>query len=123
MLSSTYASPTVHRLLPTAFDRCAAMITVSEGSRRDIVRLWPRLTMSKDSRSSVTASRNDMSRISAEQPRKASGLQLYMYTAAVLYPTLYEGFGLPALEAHVPLLQKQPGTLTASAAFDRRVPA
>lgn len=32
-----------HRLIPAAFRKCAAVITISESSRRDILDLWPNL--------------------------------------------------------------------------------
>jgi hypothetical protein len=31
------------RLLPSAYARCAAIVTISESSRRDILRIWPHL--------------------------------------------------------------------------------
>jgi glycosyltransferase involved in cell wall biosynthesis len=159
------------RLLPSAYRRCAAIITVSETSRRDIVSMWPNLrdkihVVSHGIEESYLASRigplsEPLLRLGVRRPyllymggaaprkrlqwaiRVLEGLgdsevrliacgvdeaiqdrfrsavredvrsqvyfvpfvpdehmpALYQNAAAVLYPTLYEGFGLPALEA------------------------
>jgi glycosyltransferase involved in cell wall biosynthesis len=161
----------VDGVLPRAFRKCAAVITDSESSRRDLVRLWPSLgpkmhviPLGVDD-SYLEASPDGLSPslrasgvrppyllyLGGEIPRKRldwalavlAGLgdadvnlvvcglagpaqdrvrertptalrgrlcllpfvsetdmpRLYQNAAAVLYPTLYEGFGLPVLEA------------------------
>jgi glycosyltransferase involved in cell wall biosynthesis len=159
------------RLLPLAYRKCAAVITVSECSRRDILALWPDFHeklyvvphgMADRYQQQSARTPNDPLRaigirrpyllyVGGELPRKrlawairilealadarvnlvVCGLEeashdriretiphdirpqvllapfisetdmpcLYRDAAAVLYPTLYEGFGLPALEA------------------------
>ena len=159
------------RLLPAALARCAAVITISESSRRDIVAMWPALEpkitviphgigdeylsdSSEQGVSELQASlqgRPYIAYLGGPLPRKrfdwalevlrASGLpslelvacgfgaaardnvrsklpaelagrvhfapflsdkhllSLYKGARAVLYPTLYEGFGFPAIEA------------------------
>lgn len=159
------------RLLPRAFEKCAAMITVSESSRHDILRLWPELDTKlrvipngvsdlylsvrpgpvSERLASLGVRRPYLLYVGGEIPRKrltwalqvfealgepnlslvVCGLDerhregvtgrvrpdrrggvvllpfvheeempcLYMNAVAVIYPTLYEGFGLPALEA------------------------
>ena len=159
------------RLLPSAFKRCAAIITISESSRRDILRTWPMLEeklhviphgindayleASIDSRCGTLAEigvrRPYLLYMGGSNPRKrldwairvlegladsrvslvACGVEkatqektralirdelrpqvhftpfvaestmpsLFQNAVAVLYPTLYEGFGFPALEA------------------------
>lgn len=159
------------RVLPAAFKRSAAIVTISEGSRSDIVRLWPALQEKTHvvpdgvGEAYLSASAGDVARVVEQyglrQPfvlyfggtnarkrldwafevmerlndptvqlavcgveasqheiwrTRASGSireqvrflpyvpeadmpSLYSGAATVLYPTLYEGFGLPALEA------------------------
>ncbi len=159
------------KLLPAAYRKCAAIITISESSRRDIVRHWPELEeklhviyhgiephyldVKPDSNSGVLSSMGVRTPyllyFGGEIPRKrldwaiktwskiedetlqlvVCGVELgshekileqvpealrsrFVMTSfvpeesmptliqnavAVLYPTLYEGFGLPALEA------------------------
>jgi len=158
-------------LLPAALHRCAAVITISESSKRDIVAKWPALAskttviphgigdeyLAADApaaRSELQqsvgtrpylvylggpierkrfswavqvlqacgqpdlqlvacgfgAAAHEQARQSVPEPLRArihfapflSNLQLlalYRGAAAVLYPTLYEGFGFPAIEA------------------------
>ena len=159
------------RLLPAAYRRCAAIITISESSRRDIVNMWPVLqdklhviphgindSYLEDSIRPPCESFQDIGvrfpyllYMGGSNPRKrldwairvleeladprvslvACGVDkttqerirqtmreelrpqvcfapfvaeatmpcLYQNAVAVLYPTLYEGFGFPALEA------------------------
>jgi glycosyltransferase involved in cell wall biosynthesis len=165
------AGPYRDRLLPWAFQRCAKIITISQHSRNDISRLWPRLTdkirviphgVSDDFlHCSPVPLRQTLRDIGVRQPyllylggttprkrldwtlelydaldRADIGLvvcgvprqahdeyrqhlapdhrarilfapflpaedmpSLYQNALAVLYPTLYEGFGFPALNA------------------------
>lgn len=159
------------RLLPAAYRKCAAVITISESSRRDILELWPELEPKlhviphgideayldvepaslTENLKSLGIREPYLLYFGGEDPRKRllwamqvfetldePALQLvvcgvtpenqlrllahvkpelrgsvcfapfvgedemprlYQNAAAVLYPTLYEGFGLPALEA------------------------
>jgi glycosyltransferase involved in cell wall biosynthesis len=176
------------RLLPAAYRRAAALITISETSRRDILARWPELKP----KLYLVANGVDERYLDAEpdylpldvggraigepfvlyvggaEPRKrltwalqtwwnlpsstpatmvVCGLEaaaheairqmvprhlhdrlvlapfigeedmprLYMRAAAVLYPTLYEGFGLPVVEAHAvgtPVLFSDVGSLS-----------
>ena len=162
-----------HRLLPAAYKRAGAVLTISETSRRDIVARWPELESRlhvvspgvdaryldavPDRRDIVVGSRivrepyllylggsDPRKRLdwalqvwSAASTRHAASLvvcglrldehshvlatvpserrerlylapfvaeeempRLYLRASAVLYPTLYEGFGLPVVEAH-----------------------
>lgn len=176
------------RLLPDAYHRAAAIITISDNSRRDIVARWPALKPKlhvipngvderyleaepdaaplvigdrplaepyllyvggADPRkrlnwalqawwSSASAATTTMVVCGLEQrahdtvrrsvPRhlhdrlviapfidEADMPRLYMRAVAVLYPTLYEGFGLPVVEAHAvgtPVLFSEVGSLT-----------
>lgn len=174
------------RLLPRAFARAAALITISEQSKRDIVRRWPALApklhvvphgiersfldtqpgpldnllraagirepyllysgglmprkrlawaieifAALDEAAlqlvvlGVPAERHEASRAAlAPELRervcfapfvpRAAMPRLYQNAAAVLYPTLYEGFGFPALEAQAagtPVLMSGLGSL------------
>ena len=179
--------PYKNALLPSAFRRCAAVITISEASRCDIVRLWPGLarktvviphgigdayldvpagtrlgeTLERagvrppyflylggelprkrpdwavrlfaalgDSRAQLVMGGIDPAareRILAPAPPEVRGRivclpfvpeaempALFLNAVAVLYPTLYEGFGLPALEAQAtgtPVLLSPLGSL------------
>lgn len=159
------------RLLPRAFARAAALITISEQSKRDILRLWPRLasklyvvphgvepafleaqpaplddalraagirapyllycggTMPRKRLAwaveifaalaepalqlvvlGVPAASHETARAALAPALRARVLfapflaqalmpRLFQNAAALLYPTLYEGFGFPALEA------------------------
>ncbi len=173
-------------LLPRAFDRAAALITISEQSKRDILRLWPQLaaklhviphgvdaaflktqpalldaalreagirepyllycggTMPRKRlawavdifaalvepslqlvvmgvpASSHAAARDALPPELRERvifaPFLAQSLmpRLFQNAAALLYPTLYEGFGFPALEAQAvgtPVLMSALGSL------------
>jgi len=175
------------RLLPAAYHRAAAITTVSECSRRDILARWPHLQPrlhvispgvderyleAEPSRQPVQIGDRFMTEpyllyIGGSDPRKRlmwalqtwwgaapSGAalvvcgvdaashdnvrrmvprnlqdrlvlapfvseedmpRLYMHAAAVLYPTLYEGFGLPVIEAQAvgtPVLFSDVGSLT-----------
>lgn len=176
------------RLLPSAYHRAAAIITVSHTSRRDIIARWPalkpklhvispgvderyleaeptlrpleigeqflrepyllylggadprkRLTWalqawwtSADARAAAfvvcgaESSSHDMIRRSVPRELQERLIiapfisedvmpQLYMRAAAVLYPSLYEGFGLPVIEAHAvgtPVLFSDVGSLS-----------
>jgi glycosyltransferase involved in cell wall biosynthesis len=174
------------RLLPSAYHRAAAITTVSECSRRDILSRWPHL----QSRLHVISPGVDERYLEATPDRKAIEIggqfvaepyvlymggsdprkrlmwalqawwglgdseaslvvcgvppaehanlrrmvprnlqsrlimapfvseedmpRLYMRAAAVLYPTLYEGFGLPVIEAHAvgtPIMFSDVGSL------------
>ncbi len=161
----------LHQLLPRAFRKCAAIITISESSKRDILRRWPDLApklhvipngvgddyldatpqplyerlLGHGIRTpyllyfggSIPRKRLDWA-LRVAEALSVSGVQLvlcgvepechekvraevspqlrericfapfiaeedlpnlYQNAVAVLYPTLYEGFGLPALEA------------------------
>jgi glycosyltransferase involved in cell wall biosynthesis len=173
-------------LLPHAYRKCAAIITISENSRRDILNLWPELEPKLHviphgiDEHYLTAGSCSPSRLEqygihlpyflylgGDAPRKrldwalrvlerlddprvklvVCGVppkawpdvlarvrperrsqviltpfvdeelmpSLYQHAAAVLYPTLYEGFGLPALEAQAvgtPVLFSQVSSLT-----------
>jgi glycosyltransferase involved in cell wall biosynthesis len=175
------------RLLPAAYARASAVLTISETSRRDIASQWPRLepkmhvvppgvderylcsaasaapivvnnrtidgpyllyfgggdprkrlewalnvwrnvtpqnvsllvcgleTSSHDRvRQSVPPELRERLIIAPFVPEAAMP-QLYMRAAAVLYPTLYEGFGLPAVEAQAvgtPVLFSDVGSLS-----------
>lgn len=174
------------RLLPAAYHRAAAIMTVSECSRRDILARWPALKpklhvvspgvderyleICPDSRPLVIGDREltdpYLLYLGGADPRKrlswalqtwagvaAQGAslvvcgversfhadvrqmaprelqdrliiapfiseeempRLYMRAAAVLYPSLYEGFGLPVIEAHAvgtPILFSDVGSL------------
>lgn len=176
-----------HRLIPTAFRKCAAVITISESSRRDILDLWPNLehklhviphgvsdaylnaqsktlspllldmvgtapyllyiggTLERKRFSwtiRVLAHLNvpklrllacGFSEVEREQMRYSvepslrdrvvflpfveedDMAQLYHQAVTVLYPTLYEGFGFPALEAQAvgtPVLFSALGSLS-----------
>ena len=159
------------RLLPSAYRRCAAIITISENSRRDIISRWPMLqgklhviphgigdkyledsmNPQPESLAEIGIRRPYLLYVGGSNPRKrlawaiqvlesladprvslvACGVEkvtqvkiretmseelrprilfapfvaedtmpsLYQNAVAVLYPTLYEGFGFPALEA------------------------
>lgn len=175
------------RLLPSAYHRAAAIMTVSECSRRDILARWPALKpklhvvspgvderyleICPDSRPLVIGDREltapYLLYLGGADPRKrlswavqtwagvaASGAslvvcglerwfhadarqmvprelqdrfiiapfiseddmpRLYLRAAAVLYPSLYEGFGLPVIEAHAvgtPILFSDVGSLS-----------
>ncbi|MDA1015733.1 MAG: glycosyltransferase family 1 protein [Planctomycetota bacterium] len=176
-----------NQLLPRVFRKCAAIITISENSRSDIVSMWPELidklhviTHGIDQHYlDYTPTHSDqLSRLGIIQPyflylggdaprkrlewalqvfeattginphaqlvvcglpesnrkqfleRLAPAIrgrvmllpfvpeeampELYASAAAVLYPTLYEGFGLPALEAQAvgtPILFSDVGSL------------
>jgi glycosyltransferase involved in cell wall biosynthesis len=161
----------VDRLLPRAYRKCAAIITISEASKRDIIRLWPELEAKlhvisngvgdvylnmqpaplSDSLRSIGVKEPYLLYVGGNIPRKRlqwairvieqmsdplltfvicgveSSAQaeireqirghmrdrvcfapfvaetdlprLYQNAVAVLYPTLYEGFGLPVVEA------------------------
>ncbi len=161
----------LHHLIPAAFKRCTAIITISESSRRDILELWPYLErklhviphgvsdiyLNEQSKilsptfldkvgpapyflyigGSLARKRfgwaikvlvnidipkirllvcgfSEAERTQARQNIEPSlrdrivflpfieetyMAQLYQQAVAVLYPTLYEGFGFPALEA------------------------
>lgn len=174
------------RLLPAAYHRAAAIITISHNSRKDILARWPKLKTrlhvvsngvderyleaQPDSRPLVIGERiidePYLLYLGGADPRKrlmwalqawwsgpgrkamfvACGLEarahaevrrsvprdlqdrlviapfigedemprLYMRAAAVLYPTLYEGFGLPVIEAQAvgtPVLFSDVGSL------------
>lgn len=174
------------RLLPAAYHRAAAITTVSECSRRDILSRWPHLQPrlhvispgvderyldAEADRRPVHLNDRFMTEpyllyVGGADPRKrlmwalqawwgaaACGAslvvcgvepaahdavrrmvprhlqerlvlapfvdeedmpRLYMHAAAVLYPTLYEGFGLPVIEAHAvgtPVLFSDVGSL------------
>lgn len=176
-----------HELMPAAFRRCAAVITISESSRRDILARWPDLepklsviphgieaayfdAPTGPLPASLAASlggaryavylggpmprkRFDWAvKVLAAQPDEALKLvacgfgaearetarralpaelrarvlfseflsdaellALYRGAVAVLYPTLYEGFGFPAVEAQaagVPVVFSPLGSLT-----------
>lgn len=176
------------RLLPAAYRRAAAIITISATSRRDILARWPELkpnlylvpngvderyleaepdyspieiggrVISKpyvvyvggaDPRKRLTWALQAWWNLSSSTPATmvVCGLEakahdavlqmvprhlhdrlvlapfideedmprLYMRAAAVLYPTLYEGFGLPVVEAHAvgtPILFSEVGSLS-----------
>lgn len=175
-----------HRLMPAAFRRCAAIITISESSRRDILARWPdldtKLTViphgieaayfEKSTRTLPTTLKAALGgarfavylggpmkrkrfewalQVLAAQPdatlklvacgfgadareaaRRALPLELqgrvvfaeflsdpellalYRESVAVLYPTLYEGFGFPAVEAQAagtPVIHSPLGSL------------
>lgn len=176
-----------NRLLPAAYRKCAAIITISDRSRRDILTLWPGLepkvhviqhgveSAYLDVRPSGLGSRLQEAGIRApyllylggEIPRKRLGWairvwetlgdprlqlvicgvepdsqaaitdkyvsstvrqrvcfapfiseddmpRLYQNAVAVVYPTLYEGFGFPAIEAQAtgtPVLFSSVGSL------------
>jgi glycosyltransferase involved in cell wall biosynthesis len=159
------------RLLPSAYRRCAAIITISESSRRDIINRWPifqgklhviphgisdryiedSIIPRSGSLAEIGIHRPYLLYVGGSNPRKrlnwaiqvlasladprvslvACGVEkatqektretiseelrprilfapfiaeelmpsLYQNAVAVLYPTLYEGFGFPALEA------------------------
>lgn len=184
---NSYEKWYLHNLVPAAFRKCAAIITISESSRRDILDLWPNLehklyviphgvsdiylnlqskplspllldmvgttpyllyiggTLERKRLSwavKVLAHLNvpklrllacGFSEAEREQVRHGieSSLrdrvvflpfveendmaQLYRQAVAVLYPTLYEGFGFPALEAQAvgtPVLFSALGSLS-----------
>lgn len=170
-ISNSYERWYRHRLIPSAYKKCAAVITISESSRRDILELWPWLEPKIHViphgvadiylRDGEFALANGLKRLIGGSPyflyiggalkrkrfdwaldvfrrltpatakllvcgfseaerEEAHGaldpklLQrviflpyvpesempaLYQKSVAVLYPTLYEGFGFPALEA------------------------
>jgi glycosyltransferase involved in cell wall biosynthesis len=175
------------RLLPGAYRRASAIITISECSRRDIISLWPHLEPKThvvppgvDERYLAAARESGHTMIGeravtepyllyfgGSDPRKrldwaldvwrgvastgvslivcglepavhdgvrqsiprnlldrlflapfvdeSSMPQLYMRAAAVLYPSLYEGFGLPVIESHAvgtPVLFSDVGSLS-----------
>jgi alpha-1,3-rhamnosyl/mannosyltransferase len=176
------------RLLPSAYHRAAAVITVSDTSRRDILARWPALKQrlhvipngvderylearrdyrpieiagcrveepyllylgGADPRKRLTWALQTWSGAASSKPVSlvVCGLEshahetarrmvpralhdrlflapfisedemprLYMRAAAVLYPTLYEGFGLPVVEAQAvgtPVLFSDVGSLT-----------
>lgn len=177
----------LHHLIPAAFRRCTAVITISESSRRDILKLWPNLehklhviphgvsdlyfkTQTKTSSSQLLdkigmgpyllyiggslerkrfswairilahlniptlrlfacgfseAEReqvyNDIDPALSDRVvflafiEEPDMVQLYQQAVAVLYPTLYEGFGFPALEAQAvgtPVLFSALGSLS-----------
>jgi glycosyltransferase involved in cell wall biosynthesis len=177
----------LHRLIPASFRRCAAVITISESSRRDILDLWPSLEHKlyviphgvSDSYLKIKRKTSSplllkvvgkapyllyiggalarkrfswairvlahldvptlrllvcgFSEIEREQAyvsidtslrdrivflpfvEEADMAQLYQQAVAVLYPTLYEGFGFPALEAQAvgtPVLFSPLGSLS-----------
>lgn len=161
----------LHYLIPAAFKKCAAVITISESSRQDILKLWPYLErklhviphgisdtyLNAQSKVLLPQLRDTVgampyllyiggalerkrfawamkvlkhlnvsqlrllacgfSEAEREQARRSvepswqdrvvflpfveedDMVQLYQQAVAVLYPTLYEGFGFPALEA------------------------
>jgi glycosyltransferase involved in cell wall biosynthesis len=175
------------RLLPSAYHRAAAIMTVSESSRRDILARWPSLKpklhvvspgvderyleICPDSRPLAIGDREItepfLLYLGGTTPRKrlswalqtwagvadtgawlvVCGIErashaavkqmvprelqdrlivapfigeedmprLYLRAAAVLYPSLYEGFGLPVIEAHAvgtPILFSDVGSLS-----------
>jgi glycosyltransferase involved in cell wall biosynthesis len=175
------------RLLPSAYHRSSAVVTVSDCSRRDILARWPQLqtklhvvspgvderylAAEPDGRpviiDEVTISRPYLLYLGGADPRKrlmwaiqtwlglttpdvmlvccgldAAGREsvragiprerqgdfvaasyisepdmphVYMRASAVLYPSLYEGFGLPVIEAHAvgtPILFSDVGSLS-----------
>lgn len=176
------------RLLPTAYQRAAAIITVSNNSRRDILARWPalqkklhvipngvdeqyleaepdrrpieigghiikepyvlyvggadprkRLTWALQAWWSTSSPGSSTMVVCGVEAAAHEGVRrmvprafqdrlilapfideqemprLYMRAAAVLYPTLYEGFGLPVVEAHAvgtPVLFSDVGSLT-----------
>lgn len=161
----------IHKLIPRALEKCAAIITISESSRQDILNLWPNFenklfviphgindiyfnleaqelpplighTIGKAPYLLYIGGSLERKRFkwavsvlahlgnpeiklvacgfSEAEKEKAFGalgselrhrvvflpfveelhmVQLYQQAVAVLYPTLYEGFGFPALEA------------------------
>ncbi|MBK8508756.1 MAG: glycosyltransferase family 4 protein [Candidatus Competibacteraceae bacterium] len=176
-----------HRLIPAAFRKCAAVITISESSRRDVLNLWPNLEHKLHviphgiSNIYLNAQRKafspllfdavgtnpyllyiggslerkrffwairilahlnisklrllacGFSEVEREQTRhkverslrdrivflpfieEDDMAHLYQQAVAVLYPTLYEGFGFPALEAQAvgtPVLFSALGSLS-----------
>ena len=181
------AGPYRDRLLPAAFRRASAVVTISDQSRRDILARWPELkpklhvvSLGVDQRyleaewdsqpptvGGKAISGPYLLYLGGSEPRKRAmwaiqtwlglnagdvslvccGLEpgahaslraavpperqhqfiaapyigesdmphLYMSAVAVLYPTLYEGFGLPVIEAHAagtPVLFSDVGSLS-----------
>lgn len=169
--SDPYESWYRNKLVPSAYKRCAAVITISESSRQDILSLWPwlehklhviphgvsdiyqgttKFTLSAELTKVIGSSpyllyvggaierkrfawatevfahletgslKLVVCGFSEQEHEKAQNALkpelrsrvcflpyvnevdmpgLYQHAVAVLYPTLYEGFGLPALEA------------------------